>query len=557
MAPLKPGIIKINIKTTSMNFFTKTSAERFAGKTRQIRKHILQYAGNYKLVIFMRYFFALLLCLLLVIFTNAGPMVVAPAVPGPISGPVNVCGWVGTTETVTYSIQPVPGATLYLWSGPATINIVSGQGTNTIQVTFAPGFTVNANKQLRVRAINDGGNSADRPLNLLSQLPNTPNVIGGPTSACLYIGTSSQAIYRINRVAAATGYIWGSQALTTSVTHPNGPGVNDTVIRVTFKHGFTSSAITVQAVNNCGFSGARSLGVAGVAPPTPGTITGPTNVCPYMLPDGNIATYSIGPVAGATSYTWILPAGSVVDHPNGVGPNDYRVTVQFPESFTSGTVSVIASSGCDDSPPRNLTVTRLVPGTPGVISWAQTIVCPNREYVYSLPSMPTNASSVLWTVPASALGFTGQGGSSITVFYPETPIAGKVTAQGINNCASSSVRQSIVAIGRCMLERPGSTSATTSLRPGVAAALPKQAYTGEMEIKVFPNPTAGDFRVQVNTAGKESLSIRLLDVQGRELKRMTLKPFVLTKIEAKLKPGSYMIEATQGKQVKTARVTKL
>src|SRR6476620_11816527 len=85
-----------------------------------------------------------------------------PSMPGPISGQTNVCAFVGSNQPVTYSISPVDGAAVYLWTVPATVQIVSGQGTTSISVTFSSGFNGSANKQLRVRAISQEGNSADR-----------------------------------------------------------------------------------------------------------------------------------------------------------------------------------------------------------------------------------------------------------------------------------------------------------------------------------------------------------------------------------------------------------
>jgi alpha-tubulin suppressor-like RCC1 family protein len=55
-----------------------------------------------------------------------------PGTPGQISGPNSAC----TNQTVAYSVPAVTGATYYQWSAPAGSVIASGQGTNSVTVTF-------------------------------------------------------------------------------------------------------------------------------------------------------------------------------------------------------------------------------------------------------------------------------------------------------------------------------------------------------------------------------------------------------------------------------------
>ena len=60
----------------------------------------------------------------------------APGAAGAITGPANVCyGQSG----VNYSITAVANASNYVWTVPAGVTIVSGQGTIAVVVDFAPG----------------------------------------------------------------------------------------------------------------------------------------------------------------------------------------------------------------------------------------------------------------------------------------------------------------------------------------------------------------------------------------------------------------------------------
>ncbi|MEZ4985235.1 MAG: CUB domain-containing protein [Saprospiraceae bacterium] len=77
------------------------------------------------------------------------------------------------------------------------------------------------------------------------------------------------------------------------------------------------------------------------APPTP---TGPSPVCA-----GDMATYTITAVSGATSYNWTVTGGTIDD---GQGTTSIDVTW----SGAGGSVCVVASNSCGDSPQTCLTV---------------------------------------------------------------------------------------------------------------------------------------------------------------------------------------------------------
>jgi hypothetical protein len=62
--------------------------------------------------------------------------------------------------------------------------------------------------------------------------------------------------------------------------------------------------------------------------------------------------------------------------------------------------------------------------------------------------------------------------------------------------------------------------------------------------------------MQVVTAGKEPISVRILDVQGRFIRSINIQPNATINIGSELKAGAYFIEVKQGKSVKTTRVLK-
>jgi hypothetical protein len=475
--------------------------------------------------------------------TISAAFVINVPIPAPaVTGFVNVCPYEGTGTQLTYSITNIsPGTTSYTWIVPPTVTIVSGQGTPNLVVRINNGFAVAPNKQIRVTALSSCGNSPQTIFYLAAQLPVTPAPITGNTNICGILGTQSTFTYTIPSVAAASRYIWSAADPNATIISVNGAGANDTVITVSFAAGFATSAITVRAANNCGISGARSISIIRANPSTPGLITGPTNACPHMSPNGTAAVYSIGP--GALSYTWTVPGGAVI---TGQGTTDISFT--YPATFTSGSITVTATNGCGTSSVRTKVVTKLTPGTPGMIDVIQTQTCPARIYSYTLSSMPTGAVSVLWTVPAGATILTGAGTSGITVSYPPTPVAGSVTAQGISNCGNGSTRSTPVKLAACAVEPPPAPFAKGS----IDIAPPTEAMT----VNVYPNPSVNNFNLKVITAEKEIVNVRILDVQGRAYKLFTVLPYQTITIGADLKAGAYLLEVKQGRATKLTKIVK-
>ncbi len=476
-----------------------------------------------------------------------------PFIPGTpvVTGIVNVCPFIGTTTQITYHATATGNGTqVFNWVIPTTnVTIISGQGTANLTVTFQNGFAAQANKQLRLTVTNQCGTSPMTIYYLLAQFPNTPNPITGPTNVCALIGTATTATYTTNKAAGALTYNWSTPA-NTVVSHPNGAGVNDTTIVVTFNTGFTGGNISVVAENLCGPSGTRTLTIVNTPPSTPGLISGPTNGCPHVAPGGTAATYSIALVPFATSYNWtVTPATAVVTHPNGAGANDYTITVLYPVGFASGSITVSATNGCGTGGVRSLSVTKLNPATPSVIDVIQTHFCGEaggRKYTYTLASMPANATSVLWTVPAGAT-FINLSAISIEVTYPDVAVNGFVTAQATSNCAVSTIRSTTVKLPAC--PPPGFAA-------GKGETITPGPITKAMEVKIFPNPTVSDFQLQVLTSGSEEIKVRVMDNLGRVYKSFKMMPYQTIALGAELKAGSYMVEVRQGTEVKTKKVIK-
>lgn len=452
-----------------------------------------------------------------------------PAMPGEVFGIANVCSYAGADIPLTYSVASVPCATNYTWTLPPTVTLLSGQGTSTITVTISAGFLSSSNRLIRVTASNDCGTSAARNYWLKSQLPGTPTAIQTSSSdVCASIASATPIQFSIPKIPGATSYIWTAQNGSTNITHVNGPGENDTLVLISFNNTFTTSAITVQAVNNCGVSGIRSITMSAVLPSQPGLISGPTNICQHIGPDASPAVYSVQPQSSVTNYQWDIPVGAI----NVTGQGTPTISFLYPANYSGSSISVTAQNGCGSSAPRVLRLSSLNPGAPGEIDFVQTGFCPDRIFTYSVTSIPSNASYMLWTIPAGAVILSGQGTASISVSYPSVAIAGTVTVTATNNCGSSSTRVLKIKLEQC----------------GPPAPPPPAPFVsnGKLDVQLFPNPTNGNVRMQLKGNDMKMVWVRLLDMHGRQMKQFQMMPDAMKSFGDDLKPGMYMVEIIQG-----------
>ena len=243
---------------------------------------------------------------------------------GTITGLTTVCD---NQAGLIYTIAPVANAATYSWTATGGASITSGQGTNTITVTFSTN-----NSNICVTASNSCNSTPQvcQTITTASAIPATPGVIAGITTVC---SGQSGVNYSVASVANASFYSWTVPVGSTITT---GQGTNS--ITVTF--GSASGSVCVTSGNGCGTSTSSSCKSISVDPNpavgTVGTISGPSAVCSGQ----SGILYTVAAVSGATTYNWTLPSGT--NFIGGQGTNS--ITVTF--GATSGNICVDASNSC-------------------------------------------------------------------------------------------------------------------------------------------------------------------------------------------------------------------
>jgi hypothetical protein len=374
------------------------------------------------------------------------------ATPGTITG-TNVPLF-GQTLT-PYTVALVSGATSYNWTVPSGATINSGQGTNSILVDFGCS-AINGN--ISVTA-NNGCIGAGTPSNLAITLSSTVPQPGTITGITAVPQGKTGVTYSIAAVPGATTYAWsytGTGAIIAS-------GQGTTSITVDYGCSATSGNISVTASNACvGPGTARTLAVIINALSTPGTITGLASI-----PQGSTGiNYTIASVAGATSYSWIVPLGATVVY----GQGTTSVWVDYSCTVGSGNILVTANNACGSSggSSLNITITSNIPATPGGISAYPSTSIPKglTNVVHSIGPV-TGAASYTWSVPAGASITSGQGTTTIFVDYSCAAVSGNVTVIANNACGSSAASALAMSLTPAP-SQPGGITGVASLPKGSA-----------------------------------------------------------------------------------------
>jgi hypothetical protein len=205
----------------------------------------------------------------------------------------------------------------------------------------------------------------------------------------------------------------------------------------------------------CGWSIPTYASFVVTSPPgAAGPITGATTAC-----SGSTKTYSISPVANATSYTWTVPSGAIINS----GQGTTSITVTF--STNSGNVSVIPE-GCsqgasnskfvtvNQSPSASIngnlafcagTNTTLIGGASGgtggngVFSYAWTLAGGGSSSNQSI----TASTSGTYTLTVTDQGSTCSGVSSVVV--TANPLPAAPTSGGDQTVCSNTLPVSVSA----------------------------------------------------------------------------------------------------------------
>ena len=472
-----------------------------------------------------------------------------PTTPGVIAGTAAQGALVGTTTTATYSIADVVGATSYVWTAPTGVNIMSGQGTNSVSVNFnnvASGAGIIGN--LSVKSVNASGClSVAKTLSLTKALPAAPAAvkmtIGSSTTAITtfgqYMGTNTVLTLTATAVATATSYEW---ELPTGVTQLTGGTSN--IITVNFagvtssntfsylttatvpvltyvlrigaksKNGVGSSVTSnATAVNPTTTSTAKLLTLKAVLPSKVSTVAGQiTAVC-----GGSTYSYTISAPAQASAYKIVGPTGSIVTSANTTNADntlttsDLTFSVQYPSVFVvttltpaaDKTIYLTSTNGIGDCATTKAIVVGssvaaigLATGSAGITSFTR---CATQTF--TIPAV-VGATNYVWTPANGATIVSGDGTTSVVVNF--SAVLATVT----------STKLMVVATNACGVSSAAKTLTLASLVCRTTAKADSIVDVRSTISEIYPNPSSESFNLDVNMVNSGEMSMTIYNLNG-------------------------------------------
>ncbi|MFD2246968.1 ice-binding family protein [Pontibacter ruber] len=322
-----------------------------------------------------------------------------------ITGVVLVCA---NTDKITYTVTEVIGGT-YTYTLPLGWEIVAQSGnTVTVKAGTAPGIITATVK-------NQCGKIMTAALNVgVTGAPAIPVITGGGNAICY---STEGVSYTVTSQEGITAYDW---SVTEGLEIVSGQNAATVVVKP--KAGSPlGGTLTVRVTNSCGFTTAGTKVITITpAPAAPIAILGPADVCA-----GTEAEYSVVAVAGASSYTWNVPADwTILTQP----ANSNKIRVRA--GTAGGNITVTADNSCGRSTltSRALSVSTAPVAASGITG--NTTACVGTEQTYSIPEI-AGATGYVWDVPATWTVVGSRTSRTITVIVKD---AGTIKAAGSNPC---------------------------------------------------------------------------------------------------------------------------
>ncbi len=530
-------------------------------------------------------------------------IIALPATPGTITtSDAVICKYIGTTNTVIYTVPASPGIT-FNWTVPTGANIIEDESAtdNSITVDFLGASTsilTGGVGTIAARAVNSNTcvSAAARSLVLTSKLPTastalvmtssdtTPsfNLAGVPTALSTltkitkvgpYMGTSTEFTLTAVEAPTAASYAW---TLPDGVTQLEGGTSN--VITVDFAgvaSGIGFLPIVVKSVGGCGTStAARTLNLARALPTAPAAlvltalasnaITLPvatadkiTKVSPYVG-KSTALTLVATPItvqgATATSYEWVFPSGvnsygTTSETVNGVttiSSISNIITVDF-EGVALGVlelpISVYAVNGAGRSLARTFKFTSAAPATPGSIT-TPAFAVPTYNPACSVTTITVQVPSVFgvsntWAVGGSEASITsGQGTNSIVINVEAVTTATLTISVVGSNGTGTSLAAKTLTIKKVNTCREASNT-----------------IADEFNVIAYPNPSSSEFTLEVQSSSKGATNVQVYDMTGRLIENRQVNSNFL-QVGRNYASGIYNVIVNRGSQVKTLRVIK-
>ena len=214
------------------------------------------------------------------------------------------------------------------------------------------------------------------------------------------------------------------------------------------------------------------------------------------------------------------------------------VVIEFNSGFPlSDTLRVVSNNSCGSSTDQTLAVTSTpLPNQPATITGNNNVLLA-QTLNYSISALPS-ATSYAWQLSGGGIIQSGQSTTTVTIYWT-TAGTYNLSVGGINNCGNGPVQ---------------TISITVSVGTGLVN--PDNRY----EIKISPNPSAGEFYLTAKGLNGKKINIQILNNLGQAIHNSEEKIFVndFSKMFdlKKIANGIYFIKITVDNKAYLRKIVK-
>lgn len=251
-----------------------------------------------------------------------------------------------------------------------------------------------------------------------------------------------------------------------------------------------------------------SVNEAVALPAGAGPITGPQQVC-----KNSVQNYSVGAIAGATSYIWTVPSGATITS----GSGTTAITVSFGNSAIAGNITVRGHNAGGDGAPSSLSITvNDVPATPLAPTGPAQV---NLENIATSNYSAASAGTYNWFIaPLNAGSISGTTENAVVTWNASFTGTAMITLQKVNSC--------------------GASLASPAFSTEVVNTTAIQAKD-KSDIVIFASGP-GELKVILKSEFNQP-ALRIYDLSGRLLLNKQITGFGESTIPHTLKQGTYII----------------
>ena len=314
----------------------------------------------------------------------------------------------------TYSVVANPKYSKYIWTIPSNGVLLSGQGTNAIEISWnnigTGDVCLVVENDCKIKAQDCLSVSVKKELDSLA--------ISSVTESC----TGSTVSLSVTGDANITEYVW---SVPSNVTILSGQGTPSVSVRL---NSGTEALMALQIKNSCNQTRQMTRLIA-IKSDLPANlpIVGNVAVC-----SNDTTIYSVNGNSTITGYQWTVPTGATIL--SGQGTTSIRVVWG---TATTGKIQLELTNSCQlkrTVSSDNLSIKSGDIIKPVIIGSNNN--CPNSRTTYSITAL-SNYTKYLWIIPANGTLLSGQGTNTIEVLWDNTGDS-DLCIQVENACAAKS-----------------------------------------------------------------------------------------------------------------------